>query len=295
MFEAVFFFVSALVFVHLAATVVSAAVFLHARGEPLFPTVPPVHRSPWVELLGSLGREVGARTLLALLWPFGLPPERLTDGDAFDRSRPPVVLVHGYGHNRAALWPLSWWLERKGWTTFTFSHQAVETIEVKARRLAGRVEVVRQLAGAQRVDIVAHSMGGIIARYFIEQLGGAASVGRLITLGTPHKGTGMAIFARGEAASQLLPGSEVVTALARSLDAGREVKYTAIAGDMDTLVFPLDAALLGPPHDDVVLEGLGHNTLLTHGAAFNAVRSALLQGAPAGPARTVAPPLLESA
>jgi len=44
---------------------------------------------------------------------------------------------------------------------------------------------VRETTGAARVDVVAHSLGGLIARYYA-QTGGAASVRRLVTLGTPY-------------------------------------------------------------------------------------------------------------
>lgn len=293
LFEAVFILLAGLTLLHLASSIVGTAVFLYARGEPLFPVIPPAKGGPWRQLAASVGREVAARTLIRVLSVAGLAPERLPREDAWDGAHPPVILLHGYNHNRAATWPLMAWLRRKGWAAFTLDHAGVDTIEGRAHRLKRRVEVIRQITGAPRVDLVGHSMGGLVARYYVEQLDGASAVGRLITLGTPHRGTGMAIFGRGEVAAQLLPASPVITTLAQSLDGAREVQYTAIAGTLDTLVFPLSAALLGPPHDDRVLDGLGHNTLLVHGAAFNAVRDALSRGEVAAPQPSQ--PLLETA
>jgi pimeloyl-ACP methyl ester carboxylesterase len=54
-----------------------------------------------------------------------------------------------------------------------------------ARDLAAHIDAVRRDTGAAQVDVVGHSLGGLVARYFV-QTGGGHSVRRLVTLGTPY-------------------------------------------------------------------------------------------------------------
>ena len=58
-----------------------------------------------------------------------------------------------------------------------------------AARLAAQVERVCDRTGFDRVHIVAHSMGGLVARYYVQRLGGHERVHTLVTLGTPQRGT----------------------------------------------------------------------------------------------------------
>jgi pimeloyl-ACP methyl ester carboxylesterase len=62
-------------------------------------------------------------------------------------------------------------------------------IEDVARAVAARVERLLRDHRLQHIDVVGHSKGGLIGRYYIQKLGGAARVRHLVTLGTPHRGT----------------------------------------------------------------------------------------------------------
>ena len=297
---------------HLASNVINSAICLFEEGKPLFPDLPDPDSIPLKARLGSIGREIGLQTLFRLLWPLGLLPERLPlaltpgedEGDIernasyganskdgaqvpalAQATHRPVLLLHGYAHNRAVLYPLKIWLTKTGFVALTFDHSRDRgSIEDKARHLARRVEILKQLIGADSLDIVAHSLGGLVARYYIEHLGGAASVKTLITLGTPHQGTKMGVFARRPLGTQLLPGSDIIKTLAHSLNALKDVNYTAIAGELDTVIFPVETALLPAPHGRRILKGLGHNTLLGNIRVFQAIRETL-----AGPTETPAP------
>src|SRR3989442_7032 len=80
--------------------------------------------------------------------------------------------------------------------------------------------VMRQ-SGAPRVHLVGHSLGGLVARWYVQESGGAKSVDHCITLGTPHRGTLAAYAGIGEAAVQMRPGSAVLKQLADTLAASR--------------------------------------------------------------------------
>src|SRR5262245_16084340 len=126
-------------------------------------------------------------------------------------STRPVVLVHGLASN-AATWAeytkQGGYLEALGLRGFAVGDGQAEgemfmgdpsqplkrtkTIAQNAEELARYVAGVRRATGAQAVDLVAHSMGGLVSRYYIDRLMGGRDVGQLIMLGSPHGGTSCA-------------------------------------------------------------------------------------------------------
>ncbi|MHA1744766.1 MAG: esterase/lipase family protein, partial [Promethearchaeota archaeon] len=62
-------------------------------------------------------------------------------------------------------------------------------IRINAKKLQTLVQHALTLNGAHKVNLVAHSMGGLISRWYIEQMGGDTTVNKLIMLGTPNHGS----------------------------------------------------------------------------------------------------------
>jgi triacylglycerol lipase len=72
----------------------------------------------------------------------------------------------------------------------------VNSMEVRAQQLAEQIDAVLEETGAGKVNIIAHSMGGIDARHMISVLGYGDRVASLVTIGTPHRGSHVADLAR---------------------------------------------------------------------------------------------------
>ena len=68
-------------------------------------------------------------------------------------------------------------------------------------------------SGAQQVDLVGHSMGGLVAAFYVNALGGHTRVRRLVTLGAPWKGTATWVFGGRREARDMAPDSDVVKAV----------------------------------------------------------------------------------
>jgi triacylglycerol lipase len=152
----------------------------------------------WVWIVAALAAllvvtlvAVAARVAIRRFRPRQLPAARLV------RRRHPVVLAHGIlGFDELGLGParVSYFrgivrrLETLGYEVHTARVPPLAPIQVRAERLA---EIVRSLDG-ERVNLVAHSMGGLDARYAISRLGLGDRVASLITIGTPHRGTPIA-------------------------------------------------------------------------------------------------------
>ena len=134
--------------------------------------------------LRMVGTEVSALGAAALSMPlrFVLDHERL-DPSA---PHPPLVLVHGFLGDPTNFLVLRRYLDARGIRSFTsFTYPPRIDYQRLACRLGETIEVVRAVTGAAEVDVVGHSLGGLIARYYVEMTLDAP-VRRLVTLGAPY-------------------------------------------------------------------------------------------------------------
>jgi triacylglycerol lipase len=196
----------------------------------------------------------------------------------------PVLLVHGVADNRSVFALLRRGLERRGVGPVYSLNYPVYTRDLRtaAARVAAEVEALAAESGHDRVHIVGHSLGGLIARYYVQCLGGDDRVDTLVTLGTPHAGTRLARLAPGGVLRQLSPGSEVLDELAAPAP-GCRTRFVAFWAEFDEMVHPASAARLEHPDLNVVniqVRGVGHLALPVAGQVIHEVTLALA-GAPA--------------
>ena len=125
------------------------------------------------------------------------------------------------------------------------------------------VEALCAAAGAPKVVIVAHSMGGLVARAWLRKHG-AARVARVITLGTPHHGTCLASFGVGRNAQQMRragcpDGSESdwLRTLAAGESAATRALLTSIYTHHDNIISPQTSSFLAGAHN-IAMGGVGH-------------------------------------
>jgi triacylglycerol esterase/lipase EstA (alpha/beta hydrolase family) len=184
----------------------------------------------------------------------------------------PVVLVNGTLANMHDNWgaaaPL---LANHGYCVYTFNYggpspdspvQSTGEIAASAEQLEGFTDTVLNATGAAKVDLVGHSQGGMMPRYYLKNLGGAAKVDKLVGLAPSNNGTtldGITELARqfgllapiGQlldpactACTEQLVGSKFLT----DLNAGGEtlpgVDYTVIETKDDEVVTPYTNAFL---------------------------------------------------
>ncbi|MGI9016232.1 MAG: lipase family alpha/beta hydrolase [Euzebya sp.] len=233
-------------------------------------------------------RELALTAFHAAAYPLGIAR------DANRRSRPmhdydrldqvvaddetatmPVILAHGWVHNRSAFLGISRALRRHGFRhihAFDYNPLAYDIPEV-AGMLAAEVDRVLSITGAEKVMIVGHSMGGVVTRYYVQQLGGDQLVDTVITLGSPHRGTYAAYLGPGASAPQMKPGSTFLRHLeetARPTD----VRWIAIYSDLDLLMLPaVNAKLVHPAlrAHNIKVADQGHLSLLLSGEVMRAV------------------------
>lgn len=208
------------------------------------------------------GLAMALRELAAfcLLFSVVMPFERLFMGaDRLGRGeggRLPLLLIHGYQCNRGYWLWLRRRLERAGWQVATISlHPVFEDIDGYVAQVARRIDEVCAATGAAQVVLVGHSMGGLVSRAYLRAHGNA-KVAKLVTLGSPHHGSRLAVLGLGENGRQMIPGSDWLAGLNAS-GAVPLPETVSIYSCQDNYVMPQDSSLLEGAKV-VPLGGLGH-------------------------------------
>jgi triacylglycerol esterase/lipase EstA (alpha/beta hydrolase family) len=234
----------------------------------------------------------------------------------------PVILVHGTWENQNDNWrALSPYLKNAGYCVYTFNYGGddnavlggTDAVPSSAKELARVVDKVISVTGAAKVDLVGHSQGGMMPRWYIKFLGGAGKVNKLIALAPSNHGTtlwgigslgkaiglGATITENGgvvDGAFDQIEGSAVQqklatcsTGAAQDVCANDPVKYTVIETNGDQVVTPYTNAFLIPSaaqrssgqitnikiQDVCLLDASEHLALTYDSIAFRLVLNAL--------------------
>jgi triacylglycerol lipase len=163
------------------------------------------------------------------------------------------MLVHGYRCN-SGLW---WWmiarLRAAGFAADAIDLEpALSSIDRFAEQLHRHIEACLQDAGSAKLRLVTHSMGGLVARAYLQRYG-TARVDKLITLACPHHGTRIARLGCGQNARQMEPGSAWLAALGEPAPVPAVTIWTA----QDNFVGPQTSSRLSGAQD-IVVAGIGH-------------------------------------
>ena len=186
----------------------------------------------------------------------------------------PVVLVHGTFADMADSWQaLSPLLANHGYCVFALNYgpnggsgaigvDGIGEIANSGAELSAFVDQVLTATGAGKVDLVGHSQGGMMPRYYLKNLGGAAEVGTLVGLAPSNHGTTLnglftltSYFPGAEAFTGALcpacaeqaAGSPFITALNAGGETQAGVSYTVIESRFDEVVTPYTSAFLSGP------------------------------------------------
>ncbi|MHB8605214.1 MAG: esterase/lipase family protein [Thermoplasmatota archaeon] len=158
--------------------------------------------------------------------------------------RAPVVLVPGAFGQDLLYWNvMQYFLEREGHPVYsvTFPRFSFTDLRVSADLLSQKVEEVCAVEHVERTHIVAHSMGGLISRYYLSVLHGSDRTKSLVCLGVPHHGTWTGLTAPAlKASRQILPGSDFIIELndPSRMNGASKIPLTNIWSDTDFIVLP---------------------------------------------------------
>ncbi|MBS8264195.1 triacylglycerol lipase [Mesobacillus boroniphilus] len=204
----------------------------------------------------------------------------------------PVVFVHGFTGSSSSFDNMKQWLISQGWPSnylyaIQYSNTTGSSID-NAYELQMFVKNVLRQTKASKVDIVAHSMGGLSTRYYVKHLEGAQKVDDVVTLGSPHHGTNSSYFGLWtEGAREMVPGSAFLNDLnsvdetPNGSDTSAVIQYTSIYSSADTIINPYTSSIIDGAAN-VEISGVSHSGLLSDGS----VRPLILTGLENGGANT---------
>lgn len=218
-----------------------------ARNDPAPPPT-------WAELLRAWWSETWT-AFAVFFWrqPFRTQaqPDFL---DTAARGRRGVVFVHGFVCNRALWNPWMAKLRAAGHPFIALNLEPVfGSIDDYAGIIDGAVQRITQLTGQPPV-VVAHSMGGLAVRAWLRTRRDAARVHRVITIGSPHRGTWLGRFSHTPNGRQMRLDGDWVRALAQDPPS---VSFTCWYSNCDNVVFPASTATL-PGADNRFARGAAH-------------------------------------
>jgi pimeloyl-ACP methyl ester carboxylesterase len=214
---------------------------------------------------------------LSMLAPRGAAVEPLPD----DGHRP-VVLVHGLAGHPGNFLALRQYLALKGRRrVYAIDFGSAESLELMAAMLRDFVDAVvarNGLDAEARIDIVAHSMGGLVTRLALEDRALAARVACVITLASPHSGTYTARLGGTTPTTELRPESAMVARLAHQLPWDEQPglpRLVALWSASDLIVLPGEGGQV-PGAENIELPGYTHYSYFLEPPAWRLVHRLLL-------------------
>ena len=166
-------------------------------------------------------------------------------------------------------------LRRDGRTALAINYPSLlaET-DAKAETIAKALRALAHESPDGKVDVVGHSLGGVLVRAAAKDEAVRALVGNVVTLGSPHRGTALALLGRRFGLIQIRPGSHYLERLAGEDHLADATNLTTIASPFDAIVFPTDNAHW-PGAFNVTVESVGHHTLLYSARVYALLRENL--------------------
>lgn len=185
-------------------------------------------------------------------------------------GQPAVLFVHGFFCNRAVWNPWMRKLRARGVPFVALNLEPLfGSIDDYAPLIDAAVTRATRATG-QPPLLVAHSMGGLAVRAWLQAFDADARTKGVVTIGTPHHGTALSRRARAHNARQMQFGSRWLQRLAGLEPRVRYARFTCFYGHCDNIVFPASTATL-PGADNRHLRGVAHVRMADHPAVFSEV------------------------
>ncbi|RME23581.1 MAG: alpha/beta fold hydrolase [Deltaproteobacteria bacterium] len=237
------------------------------------------HDTPARQILGNILVLLGE--WLAASWVAYTMVFRWKDGPSLPRPRgseTPLIVLPGFMENPATLALLRRRLERALGVPVTVLKPPPYHLDiaVQARMIADNIRDILDETGAEKVNLLGHSLGGLQARFIAERTELGDRIGKVITVATPHMGSALASLLPMQSMRQMRRGSLFLEELNRD-GPSRKGQLYGICSTHDNLVLPWNCSL-SPHGDNFILRFQGHTTLLFSRQLVEIVSNILEEG-----------------
>lgn len=232
----------------------------------------------WPNQWKALAKEIAAR-LVSFNWSQPFPALAMGRDPVGARDGTPILLVHGFFSSRGMWIRFRQRLAAGGFgPVFTLNlKHPFGHVKDMVPSLHDRIESIVRETGRDKLILIAHSMGGLVSRQYL-QAHGDGRVGQLITLGSPHRGTRLAKIALFPCVFDMRRRSGFLDDLA-ALEAAHppKVPTTSIYTLNDDLVYPPETSEL-PWAENIAVQAVGHVSLLFDKGVFQRVAALISPG-----------------
>lgn len=198
----------------------------------------------------------------------------LAPGVAVAGANDPILFVHGWASSGSVWNTMVRNFEREGWRReelHTFSYRTSQSNVTTARDIERRVADIKRRTGAERIDIVAHSMGSLSSRYYIKTLRGEGNIDEWVSLGGPNHGTTTASFCFETSCVEMRPRSRFLEELNAGDETPGAVNYGTWWSSCDEIINPDESVILsGATNTETGC--VGHIALTSDATVFGQVR-----------------------
>lgn len=201
-------------------------------------------------------------------------PGSAGQGDASHND--PILFVHGYTGNASNWNTMIDRFQADGYDNlYAFTFSSFKSNASVAQDINLVSDLIRSATGADKIDIITHSMGGLSSRYYLKHLGGTSEVDDWVSLGGPNHGT---IWAYGcwwfSPCNQMIPGSSFLNSINSGDETPGSVKYGTWRSPCDELVIPSSStSLSGATNTQTAC--IGHGALITNATVYNQIEAFL--------------------
>jgi len=187
----------------------------------------------------------------------------------------PIIFVHGFESSGAIWSAMIDRLKADGWTDaplVTWTYDTHVSNVTTAQLLQAKTDSLLTVTGAKKIDIIAHSMGGLSSRYFSKNFGGSDKIDALVFLGTPNHGASLANFCGIQSCLEMRPGSAFLNALNSGDETPGTSRYATWWSPCDQAVTPVESpALEGATNTQTAC--IAHTDLYTDATVYGQVRN----------------------
>ncbi|WP_243789256.1 triacylglycerol lipase [Saccharopolyspora gloriosae] len=177
-------------------------------------------------------------------------------GVANAEGKTPVVFVHGYSGSTSNWLTAMAAFRDAGYSDdelHSYEYDWTQSNELSAAGLDDFVEDVRASTGSDQVDIVNHSMGGLVSRWYLKELGGTEQVAHWASLaGANHGTTAAGACTAFASCREMLPGSSFEQQLNSGVEAPGETSYATWYSPCDGVILPYESTAVDGAQNTVV-------------------------------------------